>query len=353
MTTRGHASEAKVTLAELAPRVGVSRAAVSAVLGQASRSTTIRVSDARAAEIRGMARRLGYQPNIHARALRGGKTRTVGILWAIGGPHAVGLTVQDLSLAVEGRGYLPYVVNSLSDIGVVSQALDDFLARSVEGVVLQWEDNVPLLPAIRERLRGFAAAVVVAGAEAEPGLDTVIHDRFGALRAVADHFATTGRRNPALVMQRLAQSSKVAPFSGQLAVHGLALPPECRIDVPLDNGNFGANCQKAVAQALDAGCRFDAVLCGNDEGAAAVLAELRRHGLAVPGDVAVVGFNDSQFGPFLVPPLASIARHDAEVVAAVERFLFSRLKDPETLPRQILVPMEFVARESAGNPKAG
>jgi len=75
---------------------------------------------------------------------------------------------------------------------------------------------------------------------------------------------------------------------------------------------------------------------------------LREKGLRIPEDVAVVGFNGSEFAGCLVPPLASIDRHDDELARLAHDMLFRRLADPALPEQRETVRMTFIRRESAG-----
>jgi DNA-binding LacI/PurR family transcriptional regulator len=93
---------------------------------------------------------------------------------------------------------------------------------------------------------------------------------------------------------------------------------------------------------------LDAVFCFNDVGALYVMRDLQDRGLRVPEDVAVVGFNDTEPGRLWRPALASGDRKFADVAAAVERLLSTRLSDPEQPPRTETIEMNFLRRASAG-----
>ena len=92
----------------------------------------------------------------------------------------------------------------------------------------------------------------------------------------------------------------------------------------------------------------DAIFCFNDVGAMFVLRELQDRGIAVPDDVAVVGFNDIEPARTCRPALASGDRKGHRLAATVDDLVHRRLEDPDLPPQQHTVHMEFVPRESAG-----
>jgi DNA-binding LacI/PurR family transcriptional regulator len=93
---------------------------------------------------------------------------------------------------------------------------------------------------------------------------------------------------------------------------------------------------------------FDCLLCSTDEGAVVALSWLKERGLRVPEQVAVIGFNNAMFSPWLTPALASVDRRDEAVAGAIERMVFERLTDGAQGGRRERIAMKLVARASAG-----
>ncbi len=93
-----------------------------------------------------------------------------------------------------------------------------------------------------------------------------------------------------------------------------------------------------------------AILCSNDHLAAILMRHFAPLGVRVPGDVAVVGFDDTPFAPLLAPPLTTVRQPGAELGAAAVRLMLERLADPRIPPREVRLPCELVVRESCGTP---
>ena len=186
------------------------------------------------------------------------------------------------------------------------------------------------------------------------GLDVVIHDDRRALGEIAGHFAATGRR-------RIAAILPGDDFSRSKAERLLRPVREWGLTAPRDGGIFFDSSDSyryadRFRQTLEArfagGVDFDAIWCGTDEGAAKTIQWLREKRLRVPEDVAVVGFNDSEFAECFDPPLASVGREEGRISDHVDEFLYSRLQKPELAPRRAIINMRFVWRRSAGGERA-
>jgi DNA-binding LacI/PurR family transcriptional regulator len=185
----------------------------------------------------------------------------------------------------------------------------------------------------------------------ELDIDVLFHDRLPAFREAADHLAAIGRRRPAFIGAWTSAKYKSAAFFERTSAHGMEILAGAEIDL----GAIGkiesivTRCHAALEERFDGrDFPFDALMCTSDEIAVVAIDCLRRRGVRVPGDVAVVGFNNSPLAPYQFPPLASGDRRDNEVAAAVEEMLVARLDHPKMLPQRRMIAMRFVWRDSAG-----
>jgi DNA-binding LacI/PurR family transcriptional regulator len=105
-----------------------------------------------------------------------------------------------------------------------------------------------------------------------------------------------------------------------------------------------------TGQRLAADPEVTAVLCGNDDLALGVMRAMHAAGLSVPGDVSVVGFDDTPVAEFLTPPLTTVRLDFAELGRACFALLLSLTEPDEAQPRTRRPEPELVIRESAGPP---
>jgi DNA-binding LacI/PurR family transcriptional regulator len=92
---------------------------------------------------------------------------------------------------------------------------------------------------------------------------------------------------------------------------------------------------------------FDAVFTGDDDAAIGVLRALHQHGLKVPDDVAVIGFDDLGFAPFLNPPLTTVRAPTESVGRIAAERLFDLLEN-QTTDEVVILPTEIIFRRSCG-----
>lgn len=338
----------KSTITDVAREARVSKSAVSAVLARSRRNSSVRVSDGTRQRIIETASRLGYRPSNLASGLAGGRTYTAGLLWPLGNPPSNALVAQDLVIRLLKRGYLTYLTSHLVVSGTSTiTILDEFHRQKVDIAILMIDGPKHYSQKLVERLVTFRSALVISNTHVEVPCDLIVYDRFVAIRQVVAHFAGTGRKRLGYMMPLATDLlTKFDHFQAQAGESGCE---STFIDVT------GPQLRRqpqdywcTLDRRLKDGQKFDALLCSTDEGAMAVIDCLRTHGLKVPEDVAVVGFNDSNGAAYVYPPLASVGRREHELVDKMETMIFDRLDSEEVSPRIATVAMEFVWRKSAG-----
>ncbi len=310
------------------------------------------ISEQRRVEIKTVAERMGYQPNINARSLRGGKTHSIGILWSLSGPHdSIGL-IRDISLKLMDNSYVSYVADSLGDSKIINSCLKDYIARNIDGLIIQMNSEIErdnlLTAEVQRYLRQIGNVVIVNDTETdlpdELQYDEIQRQRLPAIKEIIDYLVSQGRQR-IVMLAKVLNPWREQQFIDCLKTHKL----DCkngRLINPLANSAFIPN--EMLEQLKVDWNKYDAILTSNDESAAKVINYLLQHDVKVPEDIAVIGFNDSLLGSYITPPIASVNRRSPEVATAAVDILMKRLKSKNIALQQMKIPMRFVKRESAG-----
>ncbi len=342
-----------LTQSQLAQTLNVSQVAVSL----AFREGHNRLSGDTRQRILSAAKELGYRPNRLASGLRGGRTSSIGIIWAFADPWAGDAVIAlDLLNRLQHHGLAVYQSQHSASKAVMLRQLDDLIARRADALIIQAIPSQLRDPDILERLESFDTVIAVCRENIRDfPHDLLIHDRNRAISEVVDHLVAAGRKRIAMATSIAQESNppKFKAFVDRLHHHGLADHDHLLInlDTPSDpslHGQLHADAMQKLFPA-DQPMPVDAIFCFNDTGALYVMRELFDRGLRVPEDVAVVGFNNIEPGRVWNPPLATGDRMAGEVSAGLDQMLKARLDDPDLEPQRKTVHMRFVRRESAGN----
>jgi LacI family transcriptional regulator len=110
--------------------------------------------------------------------------------------------------------------------------------------------------------------------------------------------------------------------------------------------SFVAFGQKAAERIISRQPRLTAVVAGNDEIAYGLWLSLRRHGVKVPDEISLVGFDDREEAMLMDPPLTTVRVHKEEIGQTCMKMLLERLHNPQMAFSQRILPTEFVIRGS-------
>ncbi|GGT17354.1 LacI family DNA-binding transcriptional regulator [Streptomyces chromofuscus] len=332
-------SGTRPTSRDVAEAAGVSQAAVSLVLGGKWRG---RVSEATAERVREAARDLGYRPNLAARNLRLGRTRTVLLVVpALTTEFFGGVYTGAARVAAEhGFGVVLYpspegVGPARDPFASAQAALDGVIASSMAADALTAirGDQLPLVMLDSDPAGSLGAA-------------TVNLDIADGVRQVAEHLLGLGHRR-FLHLAADVPSWTFEVRAWELAARVGAVPGTtvhtARAPMSIDGA-------LSAAEAALGRHRATAVVCDDDKLAAGVYKAVRRLGLRVPDDVSVTGLDDLALATALDPELTTV-RLDAELFGERGmRALLAVLEGRE--PDRGDIPVELVVRASTAPPPA-
>jgi DNA-binding LacI/PurR family transcriptional regulator len=328
------------TIFDVADRAGVSKSLVSLVLrGKPG------VSQARRKAVLRAAKELGYRPNAAARSLVQQRTHTVGALLSdMGNPWFIDLLDSVRSeLALLG---LNLFLSEVHQLHTDSSVLDAFIEARVDGLLFL--GTMPVIDELAAAARSMPA-VVVSGREPDlPNVDVVTgDDHAGAASAVAHlidlghtriaHLAGTGR----------AAELRTDGYSDQMRRHGIG--DQIRVEVS-DRSEQG---DVRAAQALLAlRPRPTAILANNDYAALIAMSHAQSLGLSVPGDLSVVGYDNSYLARTGYIGLTTVDNNYVEMGRLAAGQLVRRIQAPDA-PRSVtLLDPILRPRRTSGPPPA-
>lgn len=308
----------RVTQKDVALRAGVSQAAVSMVL---SGSTAGNLPEETVERIRSAARELGYVPSSVARALKTRRTMTIAcVIPDITNPFYPAL-IRSVQKAAQAKGYDVITLNTDGTATNEQHFLEWALRGRVDGIVGVF---FTLRAGDLEHLLRNSIAIVRIESSRKTGGNLAIDDIFVDSRAAASrvvaHLLDRGRRRIAMVAGvRGPQGVRVEGYREALQRAGL----EAHV---VTGESFTEEAGLHAAQAiLDSGFAPDAIFAANDLMAIGVMRGLRERGLGIPGDVAVVGFDDISAASLVTPTLTTVTQFQDRMGERAAKILIERL----------------------------
>jgi LacI family transcriptional regulator len=331
-----------VTLREVAQRAGVSPTTASFVL--AGREDMRISADARL-RVRRAAAELDYRPNLTARSLRTKVTRTIALVsdTIATGPYGGAMVRGALSAALEEE-HLLFVTETDGDGEVETRLVEDLLARQVDGFA--YASMATRRVTVPKALAGHP--VVLLNCTAGDGaLPTVLPDERAAGRSAARVLLECGHRDGIVVLGETppsvyAAAERMAGIEEALAAGGT------RVAGMLECSWWPEAAYEALRHALRHGPPPRALICLNDRIAFGAYQAAQEAGLAIPRQLSIVSFDDSELARWLRPELTSVALPHYELGRRAVRLLLAG----DAAGWTDLVPMPVRERGSVAPPAA-
>lgn len=329
----------RVTTHDVARQAGVSQATVSLVLGGNPRA---RVSASTRERVVRAAGELGYRPNIVARALVQRKSYAIGVVVPdLSNPFFMDVVTGVQRVAAEaGYAVLPGDVRETSP----ERHIDALRARQVDGLIL---DGFGALALLEADLAGLKVVLVDEPSERFPG---VASDAPAAGRLAAEHLLALGHTRLAFIgpaSDVYGFRMRERGFFHTLRAAGQALTSDRLRRVPPSVAG-GWQAMKALL-ALPPAERPTAVFCPTDLLAAGALKACLTAGIAVPGEMSIVGCDDIELARVLTPELTTVRIPARELGARAARLLIKQLDDDGWVPRPGKpLPVKLVVRGTTG-----
>ncbi|MFE9789919.1 LacI family DNA-binding transcriptional regulator [Nocardia salmonicida] len=325
---------------EVAVAASVSVGTVSNVLNSPDK-----VAPATVERVLGAIERLGFVRNDAARQLKAGRSRCVGlVVLDIGNPF-----FSDVARAAQERAAehdLVVLLGSSDDDPHRERLyLETFDEQRVFGLMISPSgSDQGRLAALHHR--GVPVVLVDRDGHGTPFSSVAVDDVAGGELAVG-HLCTAGRRRIAVVGGPASLSQIADRRTGALRAAerfpGVALTI---VDTPAPSVLAGRDAGERIV-ALSARERPDAIFCVNDLLAIGVLQALALHGVSVPDDVALVGYDDIEFARSAIVPLTSVRQPRAEIGAAAIDLLISTAEGGKGAPEHICYRPHLVERASS------
>lgn len=329
------------TIKDVARLAGVSKTTV----GRVVNGEDLRVAEKTRARVLAAIEMLGYERNIVASSLRTDQTLMVALsIPDIMNPFwpEVARGVQD---TCEAQGYTVALLNSDWDAGRELVHLQTVRRNRFDGLVLN-----PIRIANAE-LRALNTPTVLLGSDDDyPDFDSVGSDSVGAVDTALEHLIALGHRRIGLIAgisQRSRPDTRHHCYIDMHQRHNLPFDPALVVRCPYSQAEGVAAMRRLLAGAAPP----TAVLAGNDLLAIGALIAAKQAGLAIPGDLSIVGIDDIDASSTTSPPLTTVAKPKYEIGVRAATLLLERLRgDRPEVPRKVLLRGELQVRETTAPP---
>jgi LacI family transcriptional regulator len=332
-----------VTMRDVAKAAGVSTATVSRVLNkpdEVEQTLTERVLRA--------IQELNYRPNLVARGLRTQATSVIALIISdIENPFFTSVCrgVED---AASRAGYSVMVCNADEDLGKERDYIAMLAAQRVAGIIIspasaELTDISPL------QERGIK--VVALDRLLPIATDSVRVDNRAGARAATHHLLASGARRVACITGTHGATTardRLAGYLEALAVAGVKPDPTLQHFADFkEQGGYDA-----VAQVLELEDPPDAIFVANNRMTTGALHALADHGIAIPEDVSIVGFDELPWADVVTPSITTVRQPTYEMGTAAAGMLLERISGDASVPKDLVFEPELNVRSSSVKSRA-
>ena len=325
-----------MTIAEIASRAGVSKAAVSRYLNNGY------VSSEKREAIRRVIEETGYVPSQQAQTLRTGKSRMVGVIVPRIDSESISRVVAGISRVLEEHDYHLLLANTDNNIHKELEYLEVFRSGNVDGVILV---ATILSGAHRQALAALESPVVLVGQRME-GMTCVFHDDRGAAAAVTGLLLGGGRRRIGYIgvtpRDKAAGAARRAGWQDAVRAAGLEPDPAWmeQSDFSIDGGYAAAG--RLLARVPD----LEGIFCATDSIAIGAKKRLEEDGRRIPQEIALAGIGHSRLSELVRPRIATAHYYYQTSGEEAARDLLEMLEQGIDRKKQLMLGYEVHPGES-------
>ncbi len=335
-----------ITSTDVAKAAGVSRTTVSLVLNQVK---GIQISDETRQRVVRVAREMGYVPNAAARALVSNRAQIVGLVLTRQPQHIASdsfLTqiLESLIASVRALG-MRLLIDIIDPEHQKEAYLELVRAKHIDGVIISGPrfDDAAL-----QALEDDGFPTVLLGQV--PGKDfcSVDVDNFAASCNAVEHLIKLGHTRIACItnapLSYTAASERLRGYRQALDEEGISYD-----EALVGYGDFNLESgYREMSNLLESGAWFTAAFIASDEIALGAKAAIRDHGLSIPEDIALVGFDDLPLAYYLDPPLTTVHLPAVDLARHASQMLSIILQGKLPVKKQEILDTYLVVRQSCG-----
>lgn len=326
---------------DISERSGVSIATVSRVLNGSPK-----VSEATKNKVLAVMDELGYTPNVFARGLGLNTMNTVGIMCSDSSDPFLANAVYYLEQNLRKHGYDSFLCCTGYELQNKKNYLELILTKRVDGLILVGssllepndEDNLYIKEAA-----SHVPVMLMNGILKGAGIYSVVCDDCGAVSSVTERLIKSGRKRILYLYTAESGSGlqKLKGYKEALKTNGIKCDKDLIRLLPCDIENT----RHLLSGLYTSGLRFDAVVCSEDRLAVGAIKAAKDMGLSIPGDLQVVGYNNSLLALCTDPELTSIDNH-VETLSATAVKCLTDVFQGKRIPAKTIIQNALVQRET-------
>lgn len=337
----------KISLAEIAASLGVSKTLVSLVIN--NKGDEYGISPETQQRVKEKIKELNYQPNVLARGFRMGRTNTIGLIVSDISNRFYSRIARSIEDAAWEKGYSVVICSTDEKVDKEKEQIKLLRDRKVDGLIISSsQDNSEFFNKLSES--GLPHVLIDRTFPNMKSLNVSV-DNFGGARMAARHLLTQGITKIGLIAISPEHIStindRIKGFESALTDAGLTIPPDWLIRAPFEE--IESAIKDRLQKFYQDGNFPEAIFTLNNNLTSTCLMHLRKLNVKIPEQVALIGFDDVQYFGFTQPSVSAIAQPIEKISEKAFDLLLKQIekKDIALHERSVFLPVDIIIRESS------
>jgi LacI family transcriptional regulator len=291
---------------------------------------------------------MGYQPSALARSLVQQRSYTLGVITAGLKYTGVSQTLNGITEQCESSSYA-LLLKELPrfDTPDIVPVIESLMTRHVDGIIFagpEWDDNVKIA---QTQLPSFCPPIIFLKCQPNSRYTTISIDNYGGACTAVEYLLSLGRQRIGLIsgpLEWLEARQRKQGWEDTLRKAGIEMTSQ-----QWAMGNWSsASGEAAFAELVQKDPQVDAVFASNDQMALGVIHYAHAHGIRIPQDLALIGFDNLAESPYFTPPLTTIDQPLRQLGNLAVQTLLKQITEaaPGAPPQTITLHTRLVIRSS-------
>jgi LacI family transcriptional regulator len=335
-----------VTINDIALELGLSKSTVSKAL-----SDSYEISEKTKKLVQAYAAERNFKPNILARSLKQGYTKSIGIVISTIDNNFFSQVIDGIESVAEEKGYNISITQTHESYEKEIRKVNHFSDRYIDGILISLSSETNDLQHLKSLQEKGLPIVFFDRVAKEINTHKVITDNFKGAYNGTQHLIEAGYKRIAHITSSRNLSitnERLAGYTAALKDHQLQ-PDSAYIKYCSHGGKNIEETATGVNELLALSPRPDAILTASDRITTQTLTLLNQAGIRIPQDIALIGFTNSKLADVLHPPLSAIVQPGFEIGKTAIELLINLIEAPRTVTQYntVVIPTQMFVRASS------